>query len=137
MQRHDSKSRLDNHSIQGSLGAINNWTIDNSGSKVDGSVSNNPDSTILIRFRDVIAVAEGTNQDFGDVDIDFNLIGKLHGMDENVVIKFLPEPGETSVFFLKDFNFFGSGNKGGACRSGIRSLLSDSELTITATELQP
>ncbi len=107
--------------------ASDNWTINNSGSKVDGSVSNNPDSDILIRFRDV--VADG----FPDVDIDFNLIGKI-GLTNGTVTNFLPELNQTSVFFLDTFNFFGSGNRGGGCRSGISGLSPDSVLEIERTQ---
>ncbi len=111
----------------GGVTAGDNWTINISGSKLDGSVSNNPDSDILIRFRDV--VADG----FPDVDIDFNLIGRI-GLTNSTVTNFLPELNQTSVFHLDKFNFFGSGNRGGGCRSGIPDLLPNSVLEITRTD---
>ncbi len=108
--------------------AGDNWTINISGSKLNGSVSNNPDSDILIRFRDVVA------DNFPDVDIDFNLIGKI-GLTNNNVTNFLPEElNDTSSFMLDTFNFFASGSQGGGCRSGIVLLYTPSVLKITRTK---
>ncbi len=109
--------------------AGDNWTINISGRKLNGSVSNNPESDILIRFRDVVA------DNFLLVDIDFNLIGKI-GLDTGgfEVNKFLPESGDTSSFTLDTFNFFASGSQGGGCSSGIVDLYTPSTLTIKRTE---
>jgi len=116
----------------GGVMAGDSWTINVSGSKFEGSVSNNPESDILIRFRDV--VADG----FPDVDIDFNLIGKIGYDDGSNVNIFLPDIGNTSSFTLNTFNFFGSGNRGGGCRSGVSLLPQDpdsvSVLEITRIE---
>ena len=116
--------------LSGSIDGViagDSWTINISGSKLNGSVSNNPDSDILIRFRDV--VADG----FPDVDIDFNLIGKI-GSTNGAVTNFLPELDETSVFRLDTFNFFASGSQGAGCRSGILGLYPPSLLEITRTK---
>ena len=109
--------------------AGDNWTINISGSKLNGSVSNNPDSDILIRFRDVVA------DNFTDVDIDFNLIGKIGDDGGGNVNIFLPDIGKTSSFTLDTFNFFASGSQGGGCRSGILDLYPPSVLEITRLEI--
>ncbi len=121
--------------------AGDSWTINISGSKLDGSVSNNPDSDILIRFRDVVAeVVDGTTVEFLDADIDFNLIGEIgFTVDASTgletVTNFLPEEvDDISVFDLVEFNFFASGNRGGGCRSGVDDLFSKSVLEITRTK---
>jgi len=114
--------------------AGNNWTINISGSKFEGSVSNNPDSDILIRFRDVVAI--GVNG-LLDVDIDFNLIGKI-SLNGGPVIDFLPkEDGDISVFQLKRFNFFGSGNRGGGCRSGVSFFLENNVSFLEIKRIDP
>ncbi len=114
-------------SIDG-VAAGDNWTINVSGSKRNGSVSNNPESDILIRFRDVVA------DNFPFVDIDFNLIGKIGYDGDGHVNIFLPDIDMTSSFTLDTFNFFASGSQGGGCRSGILDLYPTSVLEIKRIE---
>ena len=86
------------------------WKIVNTGR----NVTENPDSTIRIRFMDVVD---------GTVDIDFDLFG-VRGNDP-----FLPASGDTSVFTLNRAVIFGQDRNLG-CRSDNFDLLTNSVLKI-------